>query len=68
MIYLICSIMVTMPNGERTSMDLRGYGDHFGSGYIVNLSADAAKHGVANAYETHYRSYQDDFGDECHEE
>ena len=66
MIYLLCSIMVTMPDGSRQSMDLTGYGDHFGSGYIVNLSQDAANRGIQNP--GHYTSYQDAFGDECHEQ
>lgn len=65
MIYLICSLMVTMVDGSRHSVDLTGYGERFGSGYIVNLSKSAETQGVQNAY--HYSSYQDDFGDECHE-
>lgn len=65
MIYLLCSIMVTTVDGSRHSMDLHGYGQHFGSGYIVNLSRDADSNHVADAYSSKYTSYQDSFGDEC---
>lgn len=66
MIYLLCSIMVTMPDGMRHSVDLHGYGQKFGSGYIVNLSRDAEFNNIPNA--SKLTSYQDDFGDECHED
>lgn len=65
MIYLVCTIMMATADG-RHSTELHGYGDKFGSGYIVNLSQDAADSGASEP--SQYRSYQDSFGDECHEE
>lgn len=55
-----------MPDGMRHSVDLHGYGQRFGSGYIVNLSRDAEFNNIPNA--SRLTSYQDSFGDECHEE
>lgn len=66
MIYLLCSILVTLADGSRQYVDLHGYGQRFGSGYIVNLSRDAESNNIPNA--SKLTSYQDDFGDECHEE
>lgn len=65
MIYLLCSIMVNLPDGTRHTKDLHGYGIKFGSGYIVNLQRDADMNGYTSTGSlTSYAS----FPGECHEE
>lgn len=63
MIYFICSLMVTFPDGSRHTTDLNGYGEKFGSTYIINLERDADFKGVKSS--VNLRSYEP-FPGECH--
>lgn len=54
-----------MPNGERHTQDLHGYGQKFGSSYIINLQRDADFKGVKSSVSL--TSYEP-FPGECHVE
>lgn len=62
MIYFICSLMVTLPDGSKHTKDLHGYGQQVGTMLIIDLSRDAEFNGYTST--ENLRSFHPTMG-EC---